>query len=57
MEPVPMTVSSYLLTPPRSLEQVIAELTRNQANDSSLNQRDIAPDADQNAEAKLSSAF
>jgi hypothetical protein len=57
MEPVPMTVSSYLLTPPRSLEQVIAELTRNQANDSSLNQRDIAPDADQNAEGTLSSAF
>jgi hypothetical protein len=51
-----MTVSSYLLTPPRSLEQVIAELTRNRANDSSLNQRDIAPDANQNAEATLSSA-
>ena len=42
-------ISSYLLTPPRSFEQVIAELTRNQANNFSMYQRDIAPDADQNA--------
>jgi len=56
MEPVSMPVSSYLLTPPRSLEQVIAELTRDQSDDNSAHQDDIAPDADQDAEATSSSA-
>jgi hypothetical protein len=56
MEPVSMPVSSYLMTPPRSLEQVIAELTRDQSDNTGVHQGDISPDADQDAEATSSSA-
>jgi hypothetical protein len=52
-----MPVSSYLLTPPRSLEQVMADLGRDQSNSSSLHHdNNNAPDADQDAEATSASA-
>jgi hypothetical protein len=52
-----MPVSSYLLTPPRSLEQVMADLGRDQTNSSSLHHdNNNAPDADQDAEATSASA-
>jgi len=57
MEPVSMPVSRYLLTPPRSLEQVMADLGRDQPNNSSLHHdNNNAPDADQDAEAASASA-
>jgi|SoiMethySBSTD1v2_1073268.scaffolds.fasta_scaffold3972867_1 hypothetical protein len=59
-----MPVSSYLLTPPRSLEQVIADLGRDQSDSSNLHndnsdQNDNsnnAPDAEQDTEANSASA-
>jgi hypothetical protein len=58
MEPVSMSVSSYLLTPPRSLEQVIADLGRDKSKSSSLrhDNSNNPPDADQDAEATSASA-
>ena len=54
-----MSVSSYLLRTPRSLEQVIADLGRDKFDSSSLhhdNNNNNAPDADQDAEATAASA-
>jgi hypothetical protein len=58
MEPVSMSVSSYLLRTPRSLEQVIADLGRDKFDSSSLrhDNNNNAPDADQDAEATAASA-
>jgi hypothetical protein len=48
-----MPVSSYLLTPPRSLEQVIADLGRDKSDSSSLHHDNSnnPPDSDQDAKA------
>jgi hypothetical protein len=53
-----MSVSSYLLTPPRSLEQVIADLGRDKPDSSSLHHDNSnnAPDTDEDAEATSASA-
>ena len=52
-----MSVSSYLLRTPRSLEQVIADLGRDKFDSSSLHHdNNNAPDADQDAEATAASA-
>jgi hypothetical protein len=53
-----MSVSSYLLRPPRSLEQVIADLGRDKSDRSSLrhDNNNNPPDPDQDAEATAASA-
>jgi hypothetical protein len=58
MEPVSMPISSYLLTPIRSLEQVISDLGRDKSDASSLrhDNNNTPPDADYDAEANSASA-
>jgi hypothetical protein len=53
-----MSVSSYLLTPPRSLEQVIADLSRDKSKSSSLrhDNSNNPPDTKRDAEATSASA-
>ena len=53
-----MPVSSYLLTPPRSLEQVIVDLGRDQSDSPNLHNdnSDNAPNAEQDTEANSASA-
>ena len=53
-----MSVSSYLLRPPRSLEQVIADLDRDKSDVSGLrhDNNNNPPDAERDAEATSASA-
>jgi len=55
-EPLSMTVSSYLLTPPRSLEQVLADLSHDCSSNSSLDQDDSVSDADHGGESTSAQA-